>query len=547
VFLRERRGFDLVLGNPPWKSLSPDLKEFFEPYAPEIRTAKKQDQEAIVEALLEDKALTRLWDRHRHYLLVLAKRFFRRSGRYELFAPGNLGKGDQNIYRMFLETALDVVAHDGYAAQIVPSNFYNGANATAIRRRLLDAWDMEWVLGFINEREHWFPGIHQDTKFALYAARNRTPSSTLHVGFRLENEEQLRAAVALRRTVDLDTIRSEAPETYAIPESADSALDTVASKMLAAWPRFGEHVDGLPYRDYQREIDMGNDRDLFVDGLTDDGLPVFEGRMVDQYEYRAKAYISGRGRGARWDDLPLGSPDKRIVPQWRIPGDSVPVKLGERPYRYRVAWNDVASPEYARALKAALVSPGTVCGHVVPTLEFEHGDTWHYMPLLAVLNSLAADALIRRLISLHVTFSILDTLPIPRWAYETPIAIELGIRALRLSCTGPEMLEYWNAMAVRGWVQPTTRPDIPGAAIDAAEREQLRMEIEALVAHEVFGLTRSEFEILLDSFTQLAVTEEREHGEFRTKRLALTEYDNLLADRMQRHELSDSTAVVGRR
>src|SRR5262249_37041935 len=128
VFLRSRSGFDLVLGNPPWKSLSPDLKEFFEPYAPEIRTAKKSDQELILKELLEDPGLADRWERHRQYLLVLAKRFFRKSGRYALFAPGNLGKGDQNIYRMFLETALDAVAADGYAAQIVPSNFYNGAN-----------------------------------------------------------------------------------------------------------------------------------------------------------------------------------------------------------------------------------------------------------------------------------------------------------------------------------------------------------------------------------------------------------------------------------
>jgi hypothetical protein len=529
VFLRERRGFDLVLGNPPWKSLSPDLKEFFEPHAPEIRTAKKQDQEAIVEALLQDKALARLWDRHCHYLLVLAKRFFRKSGRYELFAPGNLGKGDQNIYRMFLETALEVVAYGGFAAQIVPSNFYNGANASAIRRRLLEAWDVQWVLGFVNKDELWFPGIDESTKFTLYTARNRPPSSDLHVGFRIETEEQMNAALARRRTIDRDTIRSEAPETYAIPESADSALDKVASKMLAAWPRFGEQVDGLPYRDYQREVDMGNDRDLFVDGLTDDGLPVFEGRMVDQYDYRAKAYVSGRGRAARWDELEFGTLEKQIVPQWRIPLDRVPVKLGDRPSRYRIAWNDVASPERGRALKAALVPPRTVCGDKVPTLEYARGYQWQYMPWLAAANSLCLDALSRRMIALKMSMTVMDGLPFPRWANESDITCALGVRALRLSCTGPEMLDYWNAIAARGWVDTAAGPEIPGAAMEPSDREQLRMEIEALVAHDVFGLARDEFEIVLDSFTQLAATEQREHDEFRTKRLALAEYDKRAA------------------
>jgi hypothetical protein len=298
--------------------------------------------------------------------------------------------------------------------------------------------------------------------------------------------------------------------------------------MLAAWPRFGEEIEGLPHRHYQTDVHMGNDRDLFVDGLSEDGLPVFEGRMVDQFDYRAKAYVSGRGRAARWDDLRFGTPEKRVVPQWRVPEDKVPTKLGDRPKRYRVGWNDVASPEYSRSLKASLIPPPSVCGHKVPTFAYPEGDTWQYMPWLAASNSLCLDALARRLISLSMSINVMDSLPFPRWAEEVPTARELGIRALRLSCTGPETVQYWNAMAERGWVEVAPGPNIPGAAIEAGLREELRMEIEALVAYELFGLTRPEFEIVLDSFVHLAATEIREHGEFRTKRLALEAYDALL-------------------
>ena len=33
-------GFDLVLGNPPWDTLSPDTKEFFSTYDPQIRNSR---------------------------------------------------------------------------------------------------------------------------------------------------------------------------------------------------------------------------------------------------------------------------------------------------------------------------------------------------------------------------------------------------------------------------------------------------------------------------------------------------------------------------
>ena len=58
---------------------------------------------------------------------------------------------------------------------------------------------------------------------------------------------------------------------------------------------------------------MGNDRDRFSDDST--GLPLYEGRMIDQFDHRAKAFRSGRGRGAIWQPLPFGDLEKGIVPQ----------------------------------------------------------------------------------------------------------------------------------------------------------------------------------------------------------------------------------------
>ena len=32
-------------------------------------------------------------------------------------------------------------------------------------------------------------------------------------------------------------------------------------------------------------------------------VPLYEGRMVQQFDHAAKAYVSGEGRGAKWEDL----------------------------------------------------------------------------------------------------------------------------------------------------------------------------------------------------------------------------------------------------
>jgi hypothetical protein len=119
-------GFDLVFGNPPWKPLSPDEKEFFSPYNQDFRFRDKDGQEQIKNELLQMPTISKKWADYNRRLYAWV-RFFRRSGRYRLFASGNLGKGDFNVYRMFVETALQTSRVEGYASQVVPEGLYNGA------------------------------------------------------------------------------------------------------------------------------------------------------------------------------------------------------------------------------------------------------------------------------------------------------------------------------------------------------------------------------------------------------------------------------------
>ena len=53
----EQGGFDVVLGNPPWDTLSPDVKEFFAPYDPQIRFEDSSGQTRRVNELLKSRFL----------------------------------------------------------------------------------------------------------------------------------------------------------------------------------------------------------------------------------------------------------------------------------------------------------------------------------------------------------------------------------------------------------------------------------------------------------------------------------------------------------
>jgi len=528
-------GFDVILGNPPWETTSPDAKEFFAVYDPQVRFMSNEEQKAAYERLKEHPIIRARWDAYCRDLYTQTN-FYKESGRYRMFAPGNLGKGDLNVYRMFVETALNGVRRGGCAGQLVPEGFYNGANAAAIRAAIFELFRLDRVIGFENSRGIWFPSVDTRAKFCLYAAWKGGSTESFHAAFRVNSEQRLADAAGGRHlTLPVSLVREFSPDALAVMEFAAQSEIDVCRKMYGRYPKFGEKITAMPNRVYMREVDMGNDRDLFTE--DGDGLPVFEGRMVDLYDYRAKGYSSGRGRAAEWPDLPFGDTRKAILPQWRIPKDRIPDKLISRIHQYRVGFCDVASPTNERSLIAALVPPNTICGHKVPTIVLERGEPADILLWLGVTNSLTMDFIVRKKVALSMSYTIMDSLPFPRDWRRTAGAETIIARAFALSAVGPEMAEFRRSApgspGVQQGIIPAEDPDI---------RAQLMAEIDALVAHEVFGLTRDELRYVLDpdnllgegsgieTFKAQRNREKRQLGEYRTQRLVLEAWDRFERD-----------------
>ena len=528
-----RGGFDLVLGNPPWKPMSPDEKEWFAPYDPAVRDMPLEAREQRIAELLSAPGMQGAWKKYCQALYDAAA-FMKESGRFRLFAEGNLGKGDFNVYRMFVETALVAVRRDGVAAQFVPENLYNGANAAAIRAALFNDFQLRTLVGFENIRRMWFPSVHASAKFCLYVAERGGSTTTFAAAFGVNSLAKLEAVrTGERLTYPVAQVLEFSPDALAIAEIVHPDDIVIVQKLYARFPKFGAAERGVAQRRYMREIDMGNDREDF--GNDPAGVPLYEGRMVDAFDHRAKAYVSGRARKAVWRELPFGSAGKAIVPQWRLSVSHIPDKVGNRWREYRLGFCDVGGVTNQRFLMATLIPPIGPCGHSVPTILFEPDDSRLKCLWLATANALCMDYLARKKAANHMTFTVMDSLPLPRVYNASRLEEEIAARALRLCATGREMLTFWNDTAPRLGLDPLR--DTPCEAPVA--REHLRAELDVLVARDVFGLTRDEMRYLLDpadilgpecdfeTFGALKRAELREHGEFRTRRLILETWDAL--------------------
>jgi hypothetical protein len=331
-------------------------------------------------------------------------------------------------------------------------------------------------------------------------------------------------------------IHEFSPDALAIADVAHPADIAIVRKLYARLPKFGIDLPYAPRRRYMAEIHMGNDREEFDD--DPDGVPLYQGSMVSHFDHRSQAYVSGHGRRTVWRDLAFGSPDKLITPQWHLAHEDIPAKLGTRWQEYRIGFCDIANPLNQRTFMSTIIPPGTVCGHTVPSIIFEPNDHLVALLWLGVANSLCIDFLVRRKVTIHMTLSIVDSLPLPRLWEATTLDKAIASRTLRLAATGTEMLSFWQENAALVDIDVTkTSP-----AEDPFERERLRVELDVLVARDLFGLNIAEMRYLLDptdilgsdcgfeSFGALKRAECRDFGEFRTRRLILEAWEHFRSE-----------------
>src|SRR5579883_854383 len=200
-------------------------------------------------------------------------------------------------------------------------------------------------------------------------------------------------------------------------------------------------------------------------------VPLYEGRMVHQFDHAAKAYVSGEGRGAKWRDLDFR--EKELIPHSYVDGTNITVGA-------RAGFCDVTGQTNERSLLAALIPAGYPAGNKVPTIRTTDDcqQVW-----LSVANSFLVDFLIRQKISTTINFFYLEGLPLQRPKRDS------------------DTFQRHRDLAAR-LVSITTEIQLAEPALDPRERARLRAEIDAIVAG-LYCLSPAEFAYILTTFPLL--------------------------------------------
>ena len=203
--------------------------------------------------------------------------FYKESGEFE-----KRGNGDIDMWKLFLERMLSIVAEGGILSIVLPYGILTNEGATELRNEIFNK-EIIAVYEFEN-RNGIFPEVHRAYKFVLLLIKNTKPTPLFHAAFYLHNINALLAKSETEKILEIPTslIRAVSPTDMAIPEFRTREDVSILEFLYRRHGRVGDGLDNGRYTiDFVRELDRTNDSGLFRrDGR---GWPLVEGKNFHQF------------------------------------------------------------------------------------------------------------------------------------------------------------------------------------------------------------------------------------------------------------------------
>ena len=133
VFLRDRAGFDVILGNPPWQEATLEEHAFWARHWPGLRSLPQKDQEKLkAELRRKHRNLVEIYERELAEAEVTRKALT--TGPY----PG-MGTGDPDLYKAFCWRFWNLIARDGgWTGVVLPRSAFNAKGSTEFRLAVIE-------------------------------------------------------------------------------------------------------------------------------------------------------------------------------------------------------------------------------------------------------------------------------------------------------------------------------------------------------------------------------------------------------------------------
>lgn len=567
----EKGGFDVIIGNPPWERIKLQEEEHWSDDSYISNARNKAEREKRLEEYRrssEPLKMARIlrFDAAKH-LAEATSKFIRGSKRFPLTAVG-----DVNTYALFAELFRCLIKPDGRAGILLPTGIATDDTTKIFFGALMEQQVLVSLTGFENEA-FIFPAVHHAFKFcAMTIAGEQRKVEKANFIFFCRHFEQLRESdrhFQLSRE-DLSLLNPNTGTCPVFRSRADADLTKKIYRRVPVLAADRSQQDSWDVR-FMTMFHMANDSELFFSEPQEGLLPLYEAKMIWQFDHRHGSYEGRAERGftnlKEVDTDRLNDPNWKPLPFYWVAESEVLRRLvhidhsdierlekmsaeevqswyrGRAP-DFLIGFRDVTNATNERTTIFSLL-PRVAVGHTVPLTFFTRTATpSHIAFFLASMNSLVLDYVARQKIGgMHLTYGLLNQLPIYALKDCSPIDLAyVSPRVLELTYTAWDMEPFARNLGHVGNPFPW----------DESRRGQVRSELDAYFAN-LYGLTRDELRYILlpkevlgedypsETFRVLKEKEEKQYGEYRTRRLVLAAFDEVSKSERFRGEKRDCT------
>lgn len=475
VFLRENPGFDVILGNPPWKDIVFDEPRFWSSHSPGLMTLNIRERSAAIADL-----------RQGHPMLVLElekqKKIFEDLRRVlHSFFP--LGSGNTDLYKAFCFKFWSVIRKGGRIGIVLPKTAFSAAGLAEWRKTVMTTGSIIDLTTIVNNGR-WAFDIHPQYSVALAVLS-------------LDRDEDLKFAGAFHSEQEFYEGRKHPvviPKHSLLSYTSNLSIPIVSGQMdvdilnkMRNHPRL-EDWENSVFK-LVRELDASIERSFFDHEQTDTSLEVFAGDSFNIWNFRTGNIFAHADLKIVKDKLLSKFSNQIRTSSSVFYGLNLDRDLkGMLPFeRSRIAYRSVSNPTNSRTIIASLVPPNVILTHISPYVFTLPGHEREEAFLLGTLCSIPFDFYARKFIETAVDIHFMKAFPIP-----------VGIDSIH----GKRLIENVYHLVPDELSYENWRNALSNSLEDDGEiknPEDLIFENDALVAI-LFGLNEEDLAYIFENF-----------------------------------------------
>lgn len=530
-------GFDCILGNPPWDKVQPEEKVFFATSRIDIASASGNSRKELMLNLKEEEPI--LWESWIEYKrdIECFSRFVKHSKLFELSSRGNL-----NTSVLFTDLNYRLLNPFGSAGMIIPSSLAINEITKDFLTYLLENNAIVSFFDFENSKGI-FPSVHNSFRFCLLTlSKQNKPGIFTDFCFFMKSVEDIKINEKHFHLTPED-IKLYSPNTGTLPIFQNQKDAIITKKLYQRGVIFIFEADETKDWDcklYAEMYNMTRASSLFIElnetfseynfdensiKINDENLlPVYEARMLNIYDHRFSSIEINPENTFRSAVSDFSSIKEHQNPfhytkprYWMKEEDFNNPILKDYHYKWFIGFRMITAATNERTLVVS-VFPYLPYVNTITVIFNKHSMELN-CALIANLSSYILDYVVRQRVGgVALNFFIIKQIPlISTSVYTEELKYFIKIRVLELTYTSWNIKQFGQSAEYYG------SPFI----WDEGRRFRIRCELDALY-FKLYGLNREEVDYVLETFPIVKRRDEENYGEYRTKRVILEMYDEMI-------------------